>query len=164
MKKRPDPTKVLQKVNSKLVKRPPQFPDFKVGDTVRVYVKVKEGEKTRIQPYEGIVIKRKRAGVKSTFTVRKISSGGIGVERIFPYYSPIIDRILLVSQGEVRRAKLYYLRGLRGRAGRIKSEYVYQDTIMESAESSEKADSSAEVKTEKESADQPDVSAKAARA
>lgn len=158
MKKRSDPTKLLQKVNSKLVKNPPQYPDFKSGDTIRVYVKVKEGEKTRVQPFEGVVIRKRRAGTKSTFTVRKISSG-VGVERVFPFFSPVIDRILLVSQGKVRRAKLYYLRGLRGRAGRIKSEYVYQDTV---ANTEDPADVS--TKADNEGSDQADVSAKAARA
>ena len=128
MKKRPDPTKLMNKVAEKLVKKTKQYPEFNPGDTVRVFVKVKEGEKTRIQPFEGVVIKMRSGGERASFTVRKISSS-IGVERVFPFFSPVIDRIMLVSKGEVRRAKLFYLRGLRGRKGRIKGEYVYEDTL-----------------------------------
>lgn len=94
---------------------------FKVGDTVKVHVKIVEGEKERIQPFEGVVIRKKRGGNRSTFTVRKISYG-IGVERIFPMHSPRIDRIDVISRGKVRRAKLFYLRNLRGKAARIKGE------------------------------------------
>ena len=95
--------------------------DFKVGDTVKVHVKIVEGEKERVQPFEGVVIRKKRGGIRSTFTVRKISYG-IGVERIFPLHSPRIDRIDVISRGEVRRAKLFYLRSLKGKAARIKSQ------------------------------------------
>ncbi len=95
--------------------------DFKVGDTVKVHVKIVEGEKERVQPFEGVVIRRKRGGIRSTFTVRKISYG-IGVERIFPLHSPRIDRIDVISRGKVRRARLFYLRNLRGKAARIKGQ------------------------------------------
>jgi large subunit ribosomal protein L19 len=95
--------------------------DFKVGDTVKVHVKIVEGEKERVQPFEGVVIRRKRGGIRSTFTVRKISYG-IGVERIFPLHSPRVDRIDVISRGKVRRAKLFYLRNLRGKAARIKGQ------------------------------------------
>jgi len=95
--------------------------DFKVGDTVKVHVKIVEGEKERVQPFEGVVIRRKRGGIRSTFTVRKISYG-IGVERVFPLHSPRIDRIDVISRGKVRRAKLFYLRNLRGKAARIKTQ------------------------------------------
>ncbi|HEX6925530.1 MAG TPA: 50S ribosomal protein L19 [Longimicrobiaceae bacterium] len=95
------------------------IPNFRPGDTVRVNVRVREGEKERIQAFEGVVIGRKHGGVNETFTVRKISSG-VGVERIFPLHSPSIESIKLVRQGRVRRAKLYYLRNLRGKAARIK--------------------------------------------
>jgi large subunit ribosomal protein L19 len=95
--------------------------DFKVWDTVKVHVKIVEGEKERVQPFEGVVIRRKRGGIRSTFTVRKISYG-IGVERIFPLHSPRIDRIDVISRGKVRRAKLFYLRNLRGKAARIKTQ------------------------------------------
>jgi large subunit ribosomal protein L19 len=95
--------------------------DFRVGDTVKVHVKIVEGEKERIQPFEGVVIRKKGGGIRATFTVRKISYG-IGVERIFPLHSPRIDRIDVVSRGMVRRAKLFYLRNLKGKAARIKAE------------------------------------------
>jgi large subunit ribosomal protein L19 len=97
------------------------LPDFRVGDTVRVHVKIIEGEKERIQLFEGVVIRRKRGGIRATFTVRKISYG-IGVERIFPTHSPRIDRIDILSRGKVRRSKLFYLRGLKGKAARIRGE------------------------------------------
>lgn len=93
-------------------------PVFKAGDTVRVHVKVREGEKERLQVFQGVVIARKHGGVRETVTVRKIS-GGMGVERIFPLHSPIIDKIEVVSEGKIRRAKLYYLRELKGKKARI---------------------------------------------
>jgi large subunit ribosomal protein L19 len=93
-------------------------PVFGPGDTVRVHVKIREGEKERIQLFSGIVIARKGGGIRETFAVRKIS-GGVGVERIFPLHSPIIDRIEVERRGAVRRAKLYYLRGRKGKAARI---------------------------------------------
>jgi large subunit ribosomal protein L19 len=93
-------------------------PEFGPGDTVRVNVKVVEGTRERVQAYEGVCIARKNSGVNSSFTVRKISYGE-GVERVFPLYSPRIDSIDVVRRGAVRRAKLYYLRGLRGKAARI---------------------------------------------
>jgi large subunit ribosomal protein L19 len=94
------------------------MPDFAPGDTVRVNVKVKEGERERIQAFEGVCIARKNAGINSSFTVRKISYGE-GVERVFPLYSPRIGSIELVRRGDVRRAKLYYLRDRRGKSARI---------------------------------------------
>jgi large subunit ribosomal protein L19 len=97
------------------------LPDFRVGDTVRVHVKIVEGEKERIQPFEGVVIRKKGGGIRSSFTVRKISYG-IGVERIFPSHSPRIDHIDILNRGKVRRAKLFYLRGLKGKAARIRGE------------------------------------------
>ncbi len=93
-------------------------PEFRPGDTVRVQVRVVEGDKERLQAFQGIVISRKGGGTREMFTVRKIS-GGVGVERIFPLHSPVIDRIEVVRRGRVRRAKLYYLRQLRGKAARI---------------------------------------------
>jgi large subunit ribosomal protein L19 len=95
-----------------------EIPDFAPGDTVLVNVKVVEGERSRVQAYEGVCIARSGAGLNESFTVRKISYGE-GVERLFPLYSPMIDSIKLVRRGTVRRAKLYYLRGLRGKAARI---------------------------------------------
>ena len=94
------------------------LPPFRVGDQVRVHVKVKEGEKERIQVFEGLVIRRRGAGASETFTVRKISSG-VGVERIFPLHAPTVSGVEVVRHGRVRRAKLYYLRGRRGKAARI---------------------------------------------
>ena len=94
-------------------------PDFRPGDTLRVNVRVREGEKERIQAFEGVCIARKNGGVSETFTVRKVSSG-VGVERIFPLHSPSVDSVIVVRQGRVRRAKLYYLRNLRGKAARIR--------------------------------------------
>ena len=93
-------------------------PDFAPGDTLRVYVKVVEGQRERTQAYEGVCIARKNAGVNSSFTVRKISFGE-GVERVFPLFAPIVDKIEVMRKGRVRRAKLYYLRDRRGRAARI---------------------------------------------
>jgi large subunit ribosomal protein L19 len=95
-----------------------QIPDFQPGDTLQVNVKVVEGERSRIQAYEGVCIARSGAGINENFTVRKISYGE-GVERVFPLYSPMIDSIKVVRRGKVRRAKLYYLRGRRGKSARI---------------------------------------------
>ena len=95
------------------------LPDFKAGDTVKVHVKIKEGEKERIQIFQGVVISKKKGTTNATFTVRKVSYG-VGVERIFQIHSPIIDKIEVVTKGKVRRAKIYYLRNLRGKAARIK--------------------------------------------
>jgi len=97
------------------------LPQFKSGDTVRVHARIKEGEKARIQIFEGLVIRKRRGGVRSSFTVRKVSYG-IGVERIFPLHSPIIDKIEVVRQGRVRRARLYYIRKRKGKAARIKEK------------------------------------------
>jgi large subunit ribosomal protein L19 len=95
------------------------LPRFRPGDTVRVHVKIKEGEKYRIQVFEGVVIAQKNNGISSTFTVRKVSLG-YGIERIFPVHSPIIEKMEVVKSGKVRRARLYYLRGRRGKAARLR--------------------------------------------
>jgi large subunit ribosomal protein L19 len=95
-----------------------QTPEFRPGDTVRVQVRVAEGDKERLQAFQGVVIARKGSGTREMFTVRKIS-GGVGVERIFPLHAPVVDSIEVLRRGRVRRAKLYYLRGLRGKAARI---------------------------------------------
>ena len=97
------------------------LPELRVGDTVKVHVKIVEGDKERVQLFEGVVTRRKAGGIRSTFTVRKISYG-IGVERIFPLHSPRIEHIDVVTRGKVRRAKLFYLRGLKGKAARIRGE------------------------------------------
>ncbi|MBN1566976.1 MAG: 50S ribosomal protein L19 [Acidobacteria bacterium] len=95
------------------------IPRFRSGDTVRVHVKIKEGDKYRIQVFEGVVIAHKNNGISSTFTVRKVSFG-YGIERIFPLHSPIVEKLEVVKSGKVRRSRLYYLRGRRGKAARLK--------------------------------------------
>jgi large subunit ribosomal protein L19 len=114
-----------------------EIPDFEPGDTVIVNVKVVEGERTRIQAYEGVCIGRAGAGLNENFTVRKISYGE-GVERVFPLYSPMIDSVRVVRRGKVRRAKLYYLRGRRGKAARISEKQDYRGAA-EATEAVEKA-------------------------
>jgi large subunit ribosomal protein L19 len=108
---------IIEKIEEGQVKK--NIPEFRAGDTVRVHVRIREGDKERIQAFEGTVIRIRRGGTSSTFTVRKISFGQ-GVERIFPFHSPLIEKIEAVRAGRVRRAKLYYLRKLRGKAARIK--------------------------------------------
>jgi large subunit ribosomal protein L19 len=95
------------------------IPQFKSGDTIKVHVRIREGDKERIQVFQGVVIRQRKGRINSPFTVRKISYG-IGVERIFPLHSPMIDKIEVVSRGRVRRSRLYYLRKLRGKAARIR--------------------------------------------
>lgn len=101
-----------------------ELPEFSPGDTVRVSLKVQEGDKERLQVFEGVVIRRRGGGTRSTFTVRKVSYG-VGVERTFPLHSPFIERIVVVRKGSVRRAKLYYLRSLKGKAARVKRKKLY---------------------------------------
>ena len=96
-------------------------PDLRSGDTVKVHVRVVEGNRSRIQVFQGVVIRRQGGGVRETFTVRKVSFG-VGVERTFPLHTPVIEKIELLSRGEVRRAKLYYLRNLRGKAAKIREK------------------------------------------
>jgi len=97
------------------------IPDFKPGDTVRVHARIKEGEKERVQLFQGLVIRKRKGKTGATFTVRKVSYG-IGVERIFPLHSPTIDKIEIITRGKVRRGRLYYMRGLKGKAARIKEK------------------------------------------
>ena len=99
------------------------LPSFFPGDTVKVHVKIKEGEKERIQAFQGVVISKRKGMANATFTVRKVSYG-IGVERIFPLHSPVIDRIEVLTHGRVRRSKVYYLRKLKGKAARLKEKRV----------------------------------------
>ena len=115
------------------------IPDFQSGDTVRVHVRIKEGDKERLQVFEGIVIARKHGGVRETVTVRK-TSFGIGVERIFPLHATIVDHIDVIKRGRVRRAKLYYLRNLRGKAARIRE----RDTRQQHAKGAAKKAAAAE--------------------
>lgn len=97
------------------------IPDFKAGDTIKVHARIKEGEKERVQVFQGFVIRKRKGSTGATFTVRKISYG-VGVERIFPLHSPTIDKIEIVSRGKVRRGRLYYMRKLKGKAARIKEK------------------------------------------
>ena len=97
------------------------IPAFRPGDTVKVHARIKEGEKERIQVFQGVVIRKRNGNTGATFTVRKVSYG-IGVERIFPFHSPLIDKLEVLSRGKVRRSRLYYLRKLRGKAARIKEK------------------------------------------
>ena len=102
---------------------------FRVGDTVRVSIQVKEGDKERLQAFEGIVIGRKGSGIRETFTVRKISYS-IGVEKVFPIHSPLISKIERIKEGKVRRAKLYYLRGKKGKAAKVKEKSFVEANVM----------------------------------
>ena len=111
-------TNIIDQIEKENMKE--TLPEFNIGDTVKVGVKIKEGEKTRIQNYEGVVIARKNGGIRETFTVRKISNG-VGVERTFPMNSPLIESVEVVRKGKPRRAKLYYVRDLTGKAAKIKS-------------------------------------------
>lgn len=119
-------TDLIRRVTWDQVSKKKKLPEFQTGDTVGVYVKVKEGEKERIQLFAGIVIKIQGSGIGRTFTVRKIASG-VGVERTFPLMSPVIERVELISRGKVRRARLFYLRGLKGRSARLNTEVYFAD-------------------------------------
>lgn len=112
------PHAVIQEIETRFVRETP-LPDFRPGDTVKVWVKIREGDKTRLQAFEGVCIKRSRGGIRGSFTVRKISYG-VGVERIFPFVSPNVDKVEVTSRGRVRRSRLYYLRGRSGKAARIR--------------------------------------------
>jgi large subunit ribosomal protein L19 len=124
---------VIQAVENRQLRS--DIPKFQPGDTVRVHVKIKEGDKERIQAFEGVVIARKHSGVRESITVRK-TSFGVGVERIFPLHASVIDRIDLVRHGRVRRAKLYYLRKLRGKAARIRERDTRGEVAAAAAASS----------------------------
>lgn len=133
------------------------LPEFQTGDTVGVYVKVKEGEKERIQLFSGVVLKVQGSGSGRSFTVRKVSSG-VGVERTFPFLSPSIDRVELISRGKVRRSRLFYLRGLKGRSARLDSVFFSEgvgaaDEVQTEAPAAEAAEAApkaeAKKKTEK---------------
>ena len=111
----------LQQIEREMMRL--DLPDFAAGDTVKVHVKIKEGEKERIQVFQGVVISKRGGGTKATFTDRKVSYG-IGVERIFPLHSPVIDKLEVITFGRVRRSKIYYLRKLRGKAARIRERRI----------------------------------------
>jgi len=127
-----DVVPAIHKLEEDQLRKTP-LPQFRVGDTVRVWVLIKEGDKERTQAFEGVVIKRHHPGSRASFTVRKISYG-VGVERIFPIHSPRIDRVEVISRGEVRRARLYYLRELSGKAARIKERSANQTRTSASPE------------------------------
>lgn len=109
---------LLQSIEAGFIR---EIPDFRVGDKVRLHVKVIEGDKERLQPFEGVVISRKGSGARETFIVRKVSFG-VGVERIFPVHSPSIDKIEILNRGDIKRAKLYYLRGKKGKDAKVKEK------------------------------------------
>jgi len=111
--------KPLEKLEREMMRM--DIPNFRPGDTLKVHVKIKEGEKERIQVFQGVCISKRKGMADASFTVRKVSYG-VGVERIFPLHSPVIDRIELVNKGRVRRSRIYYLRKLRGKAARIKEK------------------------------------------
>ena len=114
---------IVRDVALKYAKKNKNIQDFKAGDTVGVYVRISEGDKDRVQLYKGVVLKIQGAGPSASFTVRKISAG-VGVERTFPYASPALDRVEVISKGKVRRSRLYFLRNLKGKAARLTSELV----------------------------------------
>lgn len=123
---------IIEQLNKEQIERlGKEIPDFQPGDTVIVNVKVKEGERTRVQAYEGVCIARSGGGINESFTVRKISYGE-GVERVFPIYTPLIDSIKVVRRGKVRRAKLYYLRDRRGKSARI-AERIDRSRVAKTA-------------------------------
>ncbi len=118
---------VMQSLESELMQNVKPLPAFSPGDTVIVQVKVKEGDRSRLQSFEGVVIAKRNRGYHSSFTVRKISHG-VGVERVFQAFSPVIDSVEVKRRGDVRRAKLYYMRELSGKAARIKEKLVFNNT------------------------------------
>ncbi|MEO1702793.1 MAG: 50S ribosomal protein L19 [Pseudomonadota bacterium] len=125
-----------------------QFPDFSPGDTLRVQVRVTEGKRTRLQAYEGVCIARAGSGLNENFTVRKISYGE-GVERVFPMYSPLVEEVTVVRRGKVRRAKLYYMRGLRGKKARITENTNARARKLNDAERQAIAEEKARIEAEK---------------
>jgi large subunit ribosomal protein L19 len=127
---------IVRDVTLKAVQKNKNIGEFKAGDTVGVYVRVKEGDKERVQLYKGVVLKVQGSGVGRSFTVRKISAG-VGVERTFPFSSPILDRVEVIARGKVRRSRLYFLRNLKGKAARLTSTLVglKDDQTVETNES-----------------------------
>lgn len=130
---------IVEQINQETIENMGKnVPSFHVGDTVRVHVKVVEGNRERLQPYEGVVIARKNDGLNSAFTVRKLSFGE-GVERIFPLYSPIVEKIDVIRKGDVRRAKLYYLRGRTGKSARITEKSLAERRLLAEKEAKRQA-------------------------
>lgn len=130
------PTPIIQSIENNFL-RESRLPDFRPGDTVKVWVKITEGQKTRLQAFEGVCIRRKCGGNRSTFTVRKISYG-VGVERVFPDNSPNIDKVEIRARGKVRQSRLYYLRDLSGKAARIKERAFDKSQLTEDSDSKKK--------------------------
>jgi large subunit ribosomal protein L19 len=128
---------LIKYVEEKLVEKK-EIPAFKAGDTVTVHYKIKEGDKERVQQYQGVVIQRRGAGASATFTVRKLSNG-VGVERVFPAFSPFIEKIELNKEGVVRRAKIYYIRGAKGKKARIEEKQNMGEEATAAAAASAKA-------------------------
>lgn len=120
--------KLLQAFEKKQLKK--NIPFFKVGDTLKIYTKIKEGDKERIQIYEGVVTRYTKGDVRTAITVRKISFG-VGVERIFPLHAPIVEKVEKISEGKVRRGRLYYLRARKGKAARIESKWAEAEEVVE---------------------------------
>lgn len=139
---------ILDKIRTEALRK--DIPHFRPGDTLRVYCKIREGEKERVQLFEGVCLKRRRGGADASFTVRKISYG-VGVERIFPLNSPQIDRIEIVSSGKVRRSRLYYLRELSGKAARIERRGL-EETALADLKGDAVADEKAAAEGEKAAA------------
>jgi large subunit ribosomal protein L19 len=131
-----DTTPIMKAIEQRQLRA--SLPEFRVGDTVKVFVKIKEGEKERVQAFEGVVIKRTRGVSRASFTVRKISYG-VGVERVFPLSSPMVDRVEVSARGEVRRARLYYLRELQGKAARIREKKSAEHHAEAGAAAAQKA-------------------------
>ena len=127
---------ILSEVESKHTKK--ETEKFNPGDTIKIHIKIKEGDKERVQVFEGVVIQRRGKGTGETFTVRK-TSAGIGVERVFPLHSPHVSRITVVKKGKVRRAKLFYLRKLKGKAAKIEEEKVVESKEDKKTKSKNKA-------------------------
>ena len=134
------------------VKPNPNVQAFAPGDTVKVSVKIVEGEKERTQVFQGVVIKVRRGGVGSSFTVRRVTHG-VGVERTFPFYSPLVEKVEVVRHGKVRRAKLYYLRGLSAKAARIKERRLSRQEIEMEREAAQKLKQEQKLRLEKEAAE-----------
>lgn len=134
---------VIRKLDSEKLRR--GIPNFRPGDTLRVFCKIREGDKERLQKFEGVCIRRRRGGINATFTVRK-TSFGVGVERVFPLHSPLIERIEIASAGKVRRSRLYYLRKLTGKAARIEGRRVEREgkEVADEAAAAAEADEAAE--------------------
>jgi large subunit ribosomal protein L19 len=128
--------KIIEEFEKKHFKAAKALPEFRPGDTVNVHYRITEGNKSRIQQFEGTVLRYKKGTVDSTFTVRKISAGGVGVERVFPVVSPNLEKLEVKAKGRVRRARLYYLRDLEGKAARIKSRYDAELAAAVAAEAS----------------------------